>query len=264
VEKEHLAQVLIVRIHDDIKSSPLLFVEKSKTMSDSSSKDILVIIELLMEDEVGSGLTPVPERGERHMGIVRQALSSLDELLIEKVKSIVIDEIRRRGRVIWVELRDPVGEVITYAVLEEMPEFNRRSGIAMVEDGCKEGTELMACLHVSCLLETLLPLLIVLQEAPCQASIFECGMENAIDGTQVFKGSGALYNSEEGPEVETLSRGRRSKMHAADGKTPLPWFPLLGLLVIDPGLRKVLVGGLPGSLMDTVGFEPSSQVGLLG
>src|SRR6202167_5886486 len=104
MNKESLSQILIIRFHDSIINSLLLRVETFQTILDLGSKNIMIIVKLLMKDEIGSEFTPVSESRQRHLCNLSQPLSTFHKVLIQKIEAIVMYELWIRIRVIWIHL----------------------------------------------------------------------------------------------------------------------------------------------------------------
>ena len=77
---------------------------------------------------------------------------------------------------------------------------------AVTQDFNKEVAQLLSHCHMPCLCQALVPLMIILQEATCNAGLSESEVLGAINEAKVFKGGGTLDRGEKKPEIEALSR----------------------------------------------------------
>jgi hypothetical protein len=157
-----------------------------------------------------------------------------------------------------------ISEIITNEMFELLPQFTRRSWEAVKNDGDKEGSKSIANLHLSCLLKTLPPPIVILQQTQSFACLFVCRIDNTIDCSQILKGQGSRDCGEKQPDIKPLSLPWRSKVHSANSRsTSCSLFLDFGFCIIRSLPREVLASCLPCLLMLPVGLEPSSEGSLL-
>jgi hypothetical protein len=169
-----------------------------------------------------------------------EGLSGEHEKLIDEIKAIILD-IGISGVDTKVALLKVMAQVITDVRPVCIPKLNRIWWGTVTKNGDKEIAKLMTCCHEPCLLQTLLPLLIVLQKATCEACLSEWGSDNALESAEVLIRGCTLDSSEKKPEVEAFTGSGLSIVHPPDGKSTLSGLPLVCSLNPHKLWRKVLV-----------------------
>jgi hypothetical protein len=122
-----------------------------------------------------------------HRSEVREALARSEQEPVQQIQPIVKHILRSwlwYGRVYP---RDPVSQVTAYMLSELLPEIFWQCGIAMENDGSKQGAKFRPYSHLRGLLQALHPLIVILKESPSKACSLECGTDLAIDSAQVLK-----------------------------------------------------------------------------
>src|SRR5260370_41808349 len=116
-----------------------------------------------------------------------------------------------------------------------------------------------------CILKTLMPLIVILQKATCNADFPKRGILNAFKGVKVFKRGCTLGYRKEKVQIEVLSRRGMSIVHSANLKAPLPNSPHVPSLVPYHFASKILVNGViyHPMLMKCIGLEQCIEIGVL-
>ena len=121
----------------------------------------------------------------------------------------------------------------------------------------------MTCLHVLCLIQAMLPLIVIFSEAIPYSGLSEGGILSAFKGVEVIEGLGALDTGEKEAQIEALSRSGVSVVHPANGKAIPPGSPLVGLLTPHhPGGEVLIQKVMSGRTICNIGLEPSSKCGV--
>ncbi len=261
MDEKGFALVFCDREHDGVKGQGLLLVEGLRELGNSIGKVTNMVVKFIMEKEVAK-MEPIMLR-EWHGREVLESLAHPAEDPVNEVEAIVID--LKISGIRDVEENEFMMQIITELGLVAIPQSSRLGRVVIEEDGGKERAELRASLHGTGLSEALVPFTIILQETPCKAGSLVGWELFSIVSAQVLPGSSALDNSEQDPEIEAFSSRWMDKVHATDGKAPLPWLPEMGPSIPDKVLREVLVEVLGGQVrIHLIGFEPLCQLGHLG
>jgi len=125
----------------------------------------------------------------------------------------------------------------------------------------KEAADLMACLHVPNLLQTLIPLPVVLQQTASQTGSFVSWMDLTFKGSEMLPRFWTFDCGQEHPEIEVFPGRGVDKVHPPGDMALTTYVPLLCLFVPSEGLGKVLIGGILCTLQSPIGSEPLCQVG---
>src|SRR6266436_9335594 len=158
---------------------------------------------------------------------------------------------------------EPGTQVITYFDLVMFPENVRLKWLTPNENNGKEAADMMASLHVPGLLQTLIPLPIVLQQTASQTGCFVSGMDLTFKCFEMVPRFWTFDCGQEHSEIETFPSRGVDKVHPPDDMALTTYVPLLCLFVPSEGLGKVLIGGILCTLQSPIGGEPLCQVGLL-
>ena len=92
--------------------------------------------------------------------------------------------------------------------------------------------------------ETLMPLIVIIQESPGNAGFSEGEILNVLEGAKVFKGGDTCDSGEKKAQVKPLSRSGMGIVHPANLKALLPDSPLMSILVPDHLGAEVLIEGV--------------------
>ena len=126
------------------------------------------------------------------------------EDLVYEIETIVINQF-----IIWswnLILSDESDtQVITYIGSVMLPKDSRLSGLTMKENDGEEIAQLVACLHDASLLQTLIPLSIVLQKATGEIGSLVGGVEDTVEPSEIFPILCAFDDDEQCAQVKTLS-----------------------------------------------------------
>ena len=155
-------------------------------------------------------------------------------------------------------------EVITDVLPKRVPQCSWISRVALLENGDKEVAHLTPNCHVLCFFQALAPLIVVLCKTIGNAGLSESGIEDTLEGAQVFKRSGTSDNSEKKTQVEALSRRGMGIIHSAYLEVLFPDGPDICVLVPPHLVGKVLVEGVVDDtiLIASIGLKPSSESGI--
>jgi hypothetical protein len=156
-------------------------------------------------------------------------------------------------------------EVITDVIPRGVPQLPGVFRSALPQDGHKEVAQLLFHLHVLCLIQALVPLPVIIQEAMCYAGLSERTMVHIIKSVEVLKGGGTPDTGEKKAQVEALSTGGVGMVHPPNSKSaPLPGGPLATIFLMPNHLiGKVLVEKVTMLCTLSIGPEPSSKCGIL-
>jgi hypothetical protein len=222
MKEEDLASVIVDGIQDLVIGGPLLSIQAVLILCRQNGLVLQIIRTLLVDETISDDGMPVMVVFG-HSRVISEGLVGLGQKLIYEVKAILVNVIIGGvGQVVMVY--ELVAEIVADVLAKGCPEGSRVRGYAITKDGDEEMTELPTRLHGLGLLETLMPLLVILQKATGKTRLPEGWSLDTIKGEKILEAGGPLDGSEEEAEVESLSRGRLGKIHPADSKVALPGF----------------------------------------
>jgi hypothetical protein len=142
---------------------------------------------------------------------------------------------------------------------------------AVPENGHKQKAQLAPDLHLARIRKTVVPLIVMFQKPPGDAGFPKGGIEDAIEGTEVFKRCGARDDSKKKAKVEALSRTGMGIVHPANLKALFPNMPHILICLPDHLGGKVLIEGAPdvrhvctsGQAIPCIGLEPPQESGVM-
>src|SRR5712672_1936651 len=155
-------------------------------------------------------------------------------------------------------------EVITDVLPKGVPQCSWISRVALLENCDKEVAHLTSNCHVLCFFQALAPLIVILCKTIGNTGLSESGIENALEGTQVFKRGSTSDNSEKEMQVKALARRGMGIIHPAYLEV-LCSDSLDTTVLVPPHLAgKVLIEGVVNDtiLIASIGLKPSSESGI--
>jgi len=155
-----------------------------------------------------------------------------------------------------------VKEVIAYFDSVEIPKNMRQGGMTVEKNGDKKATELVTSVHVSGILQTCLPLPIILQKTMCKTGSLESRMHNAIQLPKILPRFCAFNIDQEQPEIIALPCGWVNKVHPSDDIVLTAGLPLPGLFVPNKEMGKVKIRTLLCTWERLIGNKPLCESGL--
>src|SRR6202023_1816845 len=256
MKEEALARVSGDGMDDLIKGGSLVRIESVDALCPQLNLLFKIVRPLLCDERVPDDGTPIL-LDLRH---VRPILKRRVEHLLDEIEAIVKDFLLG-----WVDTdvagMESVMEVIADEGLVLIPKSARAGWIAFAEDGDKEQAQLVTGSHRSSLCETLVPLIVICQQAACQTGLLKGGRGDSSKGSKILKGCGTLDSSEKESEVEALASLGSDIVHASDCKAPLTWFPFAIFEVVDESRGKVLIVDVAGSFVLGIGLEVGGKGG---
>jgi hypothetical protein len=263
MEKEGLAGLVDDCLQDFLKDGCLVWIEVVLMLCCQNCLLLNVIAVLLCNVTVVDLCIPILSHLRHVWPIYSEGLFREHEKLIDEIKAIILD-ISIGGVDTKVALLKVMAQVITDVRPVCVPKLNRIWWGTVAKNSDKEIVKLMTCCHGPCLLQTLLPLLIVLQKAMCEACLSKWGSDNVLKSAEVLIRGCTLDSSEKEPEVEVFTGSGLSIVHPPDGKSALSGLPLVCLLIPHKLWRKVLVRHVLCKLwILLVGLEVASKGGVM-
>jgi hypothetical protein len=123
----------------------------------------------------------------------------------------------------------------------------------------------ITCLHILGLIETLVPFLIILQQATCKTCLPERWSLDALESAKILETGGAPDSSEKKTQIEALSSSGLDMVQSANGISTLPWLHPPSLFVLHISQWTVLIQKVvPNLWILPIGSEEGSEGGLLG
>src|SRR6267143_5795259 len=153
-------------------------------------------------------------------------------------------------------------EVIAYFDSVEIPKNMRQGGMTVEKNGDKKATELVTGVHVSSILQTCLPLTIVLQKTTCKTGSLEGGMHNAIQLPKILPRFRTFNIDQEQPEIKALPCRWVNKVHPSNDIITTAGLPLPGLFVPNKVMGKVKIRTLLCTWKRLIGSEPLCESSL--
>src|ERR1700729_3105968 len=136
-------------------------------------------------------------------------------------------------------------------------------GMTVQENDGEKTTELMSCLHISGLLETFLPLPIIIQKATGETGSFEGCMQLSLMPLKILPRLCTFNYGQECPEIKALSGFGADKVHPPNDLTSTTWLPLPCFLLPNKLLGKVSISDVLCTGQSGIGSEPLCERGLL-